>query len=116
LEEEDQDRVNRAEVNPIIDRVNLLVKEVMDLHQEVKQARTQRSTPDHELNHMVDRRIRERVGPIEHQRLKQEQQLAEARRASATSRTLAWWALTLSILIGGGAVAALLVMSGLTWG
>lgn len=109
MEAEAQDRVSRTEVNRIIERVNLLAREVLDLRREAKRPQPQQPPRSRELSQLVDHRIRDRLAPIERQRKDIAEQLAEAQDAAASSRTLAWWAMIIGALAGGGAVAALLL-------
>ena len=115
MEGEARDHVGRAEANRIIDRVNLLAREIRELRQETGRAQTQQPPHSREINQIVERRLRERVAPIERQRNELMQQLTEARNAASTSRGIAWFALILSVLVGGGAIA-LFMMSGPTLG
>lgn len=103
---EAQDRVSRAEINPIIERVNLLGKEIMDLQRKVRSPSEQAPLP----NQVFDQRVRERVTLIERQRSELERQLIEVRNLVASTRKLASWALTLSILVGGAVIATLLTL------
>jgi len=98
--------VSRAEINPIIERVNLLGKEIMDLQRKVRSPSEQAPLP----NQVFDQRVRERVTLIERQRSELERQLIEVRNLVASTRKLASWALTLSILVGGAVIATLLTL------
>ncbi|MCG6863324.1 MAG: Hpt domain-containing protein [Chromatiaceae bacterium] len=117
LERDAQDRVGRTEANRIIERVNLLARELLELRRDAKhpQPQPQQPPPRAEINQIVDRRVRERMASVELQRSDITQQLSEARRAAGTAKKLALGALILGTLVGGGAIVALL-MSGLSLG
>lgn len=102
-----RDRVDRNELNRVIARIDRVAGEVRDLSRNAKPPRKEQPTQLHELNQLVDRRIRERVAPMESQRSDLERQLDEARRAANASRSLARLALVLSAVVGTGAIAVL---------
>jgi len=104
-----QDRVGRAEVNRVIERVNLMARELLELRREVERPHPEPHPNAREIGQMVDQRLRERVAPIEQQRSELEQKLADARRAASASGILAWSALVLGLLLGGGAMAMVLM-------
>lgn len=112
---ESRDHVGRVEVNRVIERVNLLAREIVDLRRETSSSQTQQTSNPRDINQLIERRVRERLAPIERQRNDLTQQLTEARRAASASRSIAWLALLLSALVGGGAVT-LFMMSGLPVG
>jgi len=106
---EARDRVGRAEVSRIIEQVARMGAEVRELRREAKHSEKEQPTQLRELNQLIDRRIRERVAPIESQRSDIERKLDEAYHEADASRSLARFALILSVLVGTGAVAALLM-------
>jgi len=106
-----RDHVDRNEVSRVIEQVNRLTKEVQDLRGQAEHIHPQQSAHPYEISQLINQRVRERMSLIERQRNELQRELGEARRAAASSRGLAWGALILSALAGGGIVAALL-MSG----
>jgi chemotaxis protein histidine kinase CheA len=116
MQEQIKGRVSGTDVNSIIERVNLLGKQVMNLRQDAHLHQAQQPSRQREIAQMVERCVREQVGPIERQRKELERQLTEARRADAAARRLASWALALSLLVGIGVIIVALLMSGVTFG
>ena len=110
MQEEIKGRVSRAEINSIIERVNLLGKQVMNLRQDAHLHQAQQPSQQREIAQIVDRCVREQLEPIERQRKELERQLTEARRADAAARRLASWALILSLLVGVGVIIVALLM------
>lgn len=104
-----QDRVGRAEVNRVIERVNLMARELLDLRREVERPPPDPHPNAREIGQIVDHRLRERVAPIEQHRNELEQKLADARSAASASGIVAWSALALSVLVGGGAMVMVLL-------
>lgn len=115
MNEEARDRVGRAEVNRVIEQVNLLTKEFRKLHRDTMHPQLEQPHQHRELNQLIDHRVRERIATIQRQGSELERQLGESRREAAASRSLAIWALILSALVGIGTIAAL-TMPGLTLG
>jgi chemotaxis protein histidine kinase CheA len=111
LDSEAQDRVGKAEMTRVGERVNFLTKELLELRLAAKRVQ-QEAAPPHprELNQLIDHRVREKVAPLERLRSELEHELAANRRAAAASKQLAVVALVLSLLVGG-AMAAGVVMT-----
>jgi len=104
-----RDRVDRSELNRVIARIDRVVGEVRDLSRDTKQPKKVQASQLREFNQFVDRRVRERMAPMETLRSDLEQQVDEANRAADASRSLARLALVLSTVVGAGAIAVLLM-------
>lgn len=110
LDGEAQDRVGKAEVNRIGERVNFLTKEVLELRLAAKRGHQEGAAPHpRELNALIDQRVREKVAPVERLRADMERDIEANRRAVQSSRRLAWLALILSFLVGGAVVAGVVM-------
>ena len=108
-EGEIRNRVGRNEMNPIIERINLLAREVLELRRESKRTHPEQPTDLRDVNQIVDQRIRERMEPSDHQHNEFKRELDEALGEAAAARNSARVALVISALVAAGAVAALLM-------
>ena len=110
MDSEGQERVSRAEMSRVGERVNFLTKELLDLRLAAKRMQ-QDTAPPHprELNQLIDHRVREKVAPLERLRSDLEREIETNRRATASSRRMAVIALVLSVLVGGTLVAGVVM-------
>jgi len=110
LDSEAQDRVSKAEMGRVGERVNFLTKELLELRLATKRVQ-QEAAPPHprELNQLIDHRVRERIAPLERLRSDLELEIAANRRATASSKLLALVALVLSLIVGGAMVAGIVM-------
>jgi chemotaxis protein histidine kinase CheA len=103
------DRIGRAELTPIIERVNAIGKELSELRHAAKRAQGESAPHPRELLQSIDHRIREKLAPTERFRSEVEREIQANRRAAASARNLAIWAILISLALLGGAVIAMLV-------
>jgi chemotaxis protein histidine kinase CheA len=115
MKAEVRDLVGRAELSPVIEKVDRLTSEMETLQRQREQSERQPLPDRLEINQIVDQVVRERLSPIHRQRGDLESRLEEAVRASKASRSLARLAMVLSALLGTMAIATLAV-SGLSLG
>jgi chemotaxis protein histidine kinase CheA len=92
-----QDRPTRAELNPIIERVNTLTREVMELRQVSKGARPEPAYHPRELQQLIDQRVKERLALAERTKSDMERQIEEVRRNAASARRLGVWTLGIGL-------------------
>lgn len=104
-----QGRAGRTELGPLVDRVRAINDEVLGLRLELKKAQQESAPHPRELLQSIDQRIREKLAPTERFRSEVERRIEESRRAAASARNLAIWAILVSVaILGGTAVAVLL--------
>lgn len=103
-----QDRPTRAELNPLIERVNNLSRELVELRQLSKGARSEPAHHPKELQQLIDQRIRERLASAERSKSDMERQIEEARKDAASARRLGIWTLGIGIVSLIAAAAAVL--------
>ena len=92
-----QDRPTRAELNPLIERVNTLTRELMELRQVSKGARSEPAYHPRELQQLIDQRVKERLALVERTKSDMERQIEEARRNAASARRLGVWTLGIGL-------------------
>ena len=109
LQSQAQDRIGRAELAPVIERVNAIGREISELRLTAKRAQGESAPHPRELLQSIDQRIREKLAPTERFRSDVERQLEASRSAAASARSLAIWAILISLAILGGAAVAMLV-------
>ena len=87
------------------------MKRCSDLRLELKKAHQESAPHPRELLQSIDQRIREKLAPTERLRSEVERRLEEGRRAAASARNLAIWAMLISLAIVGGTAAAVFLGS-----
>jgi hypothetical protein len=81
----------------------------LELRLELKKTQQDSAPHPRELLQSIDQRIREKLAPTERFRSEVERKLEESRRAAASARNLAIWAVLIGVaLLGGTAVAVFL--------
>jgi chemotaxis protein histidine kinase CheA len=104
-----QDRIGRSELTPIIERVSAVAREVSELRQTARRAQGESAPHPRELLQSIDQRIREKLAPTERFKSEVEREIQASRRAAASARNLAIWAILISLAILSGAAIAMLV-------
>jgi len=112
LQSQAQGRAGRAEFAPLAERVSTLHDEVAALRLELKRAHQESAPHPRELLQSIDQRVRDKLAPTERFRSEVERRLEDSRRAAASARSLALWAILISLAILGGTAAAVLLGSG----
>lgn len=105
---EAQERVGHLELNPLIERVNLLSAELADLRFASRKGQQEAASHPRDLQQLIDHRVRERLAATERFKSEVERQVEENRRAAASARSLGMWALFLALLLAGSAIAVAL--------
>jgi chemotaxis protein histidine kinase CheA len=103
-----QDRIGRAELAPVVERVNAMGREISELRHTATRAQGESAPHPRELLQSIDQRIREKLAPTERFRSEVERQLQASRSAAASARNLAVWAILISLAILGAAAVAML--------
>jgi chemotaxis protein histidine kinase CheA len=104
-----QDRIGRAELTPVVERINAIGREISELRHTAKRAQGESAPHPRELLQSIDQRIREKLAPTERFRSEVERELQASRSAVASARSLAIWAILISLAILSGAAIAMLV-------
>jgi chemotaxis protein histidine kinase CheA len=107
-----QDRPGRAELNPLVERVNALTRDILDLRQIAKRTQSEPAAHPRELQQLIDQRVRERLAIAERGRPDLEHQIEEARLAAAAARRLGIWALAIGVSLSLAALGAVLAVFG----
>ncbi len=102
MQTEAQGRAGRAELAPLAERVSAINKEMLEFRLELKKAQQESAPHPRELLQSIDQRIREKLAPTERFRGEVERALEASRRAAASARNLAIWAILISLAILGG--------------
>jgi chemosensory pili system protein ChpA (sensor histidine kinase/response regulator) len=110
IAEEAQDRPTRTELNPLIERTNALSRELIELRQLAKAARSEPAPHPRELQQLIDQRVRERLTVAERSKSEMERQIEEVRLSAASARRLGLWTLG----IGLSSLAAALAIAFMT--
>jgi chemotaxis protein histidine kinase CheA len=92
-----QDRPTRSELNPLIERLNSLTRELLELRQVSKGARPEPAHHPRELQQLIDQRVKERLALAERNKSDMERQIEEARRNAASARRLSVWTLGIGL-------------------
>jgi len=109
MQSEAQGRAGHAALAPLAERVSALSGEIVELRLERKKTQQDSAPHPRELLQSIDQRIREKLAPTERFRSEVERKLEETRRAAASARNLAIWAVLIGVaLLGGTAVAVFL--------
>ena len=109
MQSEAQGRAGHAALAPLAERVSALSGELLELRLELKKIQQDSAPHPRELLQSIDQRIREKLAPTERFRSEVERKLEETRRAAASARNLAIWAVLIGVaLLGGTTVAVLL--------
>lgn len=98
-------QVDRAEVTEISDRVQMLSHELLQMRHLAKGLEQQQGLQPHarELQHLIDRRVGDKLATVEQWKADLQDQLDESRLAASSARRLAVTAVILSLLIAGAA-------------
>lgn len=106
-------QVDRAEVTEISDRVQMLSHELLQMRQIAKGLELQQAQPHaRELQHLIDRRVGDKLAPLEQWKADLQDQLDESRLAASSARRLAVTAVILSLLIAGAAAGMVFLAGG----
>jgi len=109
LQSDVQGRAASTDLATLADRVKVLHEELSGIRLDLKKGQHEAMPAPRELLQSIDQRIRERLGATERLRSEVEQRFDEVRRAAATARNLAIWAILVSLAILGGTAGALLL-------
>ena len=111
---ETQERVSRTDFTQISDRVQMLSKELLQMRQSAKGLAQQGIPNPKELQRLIDRRVGDRLAPLERFQSEIQQQLEDNRLTSSSSRRFAATAMILSLLFAGVAAGVLFYLMGPT--
>lgn len=104
-----QDRPSTEELNPLVERVNTLSKDILELRQLPRASQSQSDTDPRALQKLIDHRVRERMTANDRAKLEMGRQIEAALEAASSARRMSVWALSIGLilLIGIGGFAAL---------
>ncbi len=103
-----QDRPSTKELNPLVERVNTLSKDILELRQLPQTS--QSGTDPKELQQRIDQRVRERMVGNDRAKLDMGRQIEAALEAAGSARRIGVWALSIGLIGAIIAIAALVLI------
>lgn len=105
-------QISRAELNPVIERVNALTRELIELRQLAKRPAAEPSPSSRDIHQMIDQQTRGRSAALDRLRGDMDTRIARAEQAAAAGRRLGLYGLLIGAigLVAAGAALALLLL------
>ena len=110
IEREVQESGSRADITQISGRMEILSKELLQIRKITRELSQQAAVHPRELHQVIDRRVSDKLAPMERMQAGIQRQLEDNRQAASSSRRMAVTALIL--LIAGAAAGAFIVFAG----
>jgi hypothetical protein len=101
-----------GDVKPLLERINVLTRDIQELRELSKGAHHEGAPAPQarDVQHLIDQRVRERIGPIERSKQEMDRRMEETLQAALSAKRLGFWALTIALIVGAGAAGMALYL------